>query len=111
VVDGEPRGEGLVECIREGMNKGVVHVSMRTLVDMTRFTGAVDWSTLHTIRDMGPWGTDGESRVAYLVRNNVFEAIIKIIQILFARTRHRSFDNFPEAIAWLEAKATPKRRP
>ncbi|HXJ03297.1 MAG TPA: hypothetical protein VNH44_18910 [Micropepsaceae bacterium] len=109
VAEGEPSGLSLVDCIREGMVKGVLHDSMRTLVDMTRFTGAVDWAALHTIRDMAKWGSEGDSRVAYVVRNNVFDALIKIVQILFADTRHRTFDNFPDAIAWLESK--PSRRP
>ena len=104
IVEGEPSGQSLVDCIREGIHKGVVHASMRTLVDMTRFTGAVEWSALHTIRDMAAWGTDGDSRVAYVVRNSVFDAVIKIVQVLFPNTRHRTFDNFPDAVAWLESK-------
>jgi hypothetical protein len=110
VAEGEPSGKSLVDTFREGIDKGAVHESMRTLVDMTRFTGAVEWSALHTIRDMGAWGSEGDARVAYVVRNNVFDAVIKIVQILFPDARHRTFDNFTDAIAWLESKSAPKRR-
>ncbi|HEX3485858.1 MAG TPA: STAS/SEC14 domain-containing protein [Micropepsaceae bacterium] len=104
IADGEPSGQSLVECFRKGVEKGAVHASMRTLVDLTRFTGAVDWRALHTIRDMGLGSAEGQSRVAYVVRNNVFDAIIKVVQILFVNARHRTFENPADAIAWLEAK-------
>ena len=40
-------------------------------------------------------------QVAYVVRDNAFGAIIKVISALFGRTRHRAFSGRPEAIAWL----------
>jgi hypothetical protein len=105
VVENEPGGACLVACFREGLEKGVLHPSMRALADVTRFTGSVDWEAIHVVAGMAAWGEGGESRVAYLVRNDLFEPLIKILQVLFDKTRHQSFTDLAKAIAWLESDA------
>ena len=77
---------------------------MRALADVTRFTGSVDWEAIHAVADMADWGDTEGSRVAYLVRNDQFAPLIKVLQVLFAKTRHQSFTDLAEAIAWLEAR-------
>jgi len=103
-VAGEPRGHDLTQCFREGLDKGLIRPSMRTLVDLTRFiTGAVDWSAIFALRTLAPWGKDeGESRVAYVVRTKTFRPLLKIARVLFFRSHHRAFDNHADAIKWLE---------
>ena len=104
VVAGEPRGNDLTQCFREGLDKGLIRPSMRTLVDLTRFTGTVDWSAVFALRTLAPWGKDeGESRVAYVVRTNTFLPLLKIARVLFFRSHHRAFDNHADAIKWLES--------
>lgn len=104
IVLGEPEGECLTGCFREGLDRGVLRPNMRALVDLTRFTGAVDWSAIYTVRVMAPWGNDKDaSRIAYVVRNNMFGALIKIAGVLFSNSRHRTFDDFDAAVAWLES--------
>lgn len=102
VVEQEPGGACLIACFREGLEKGVLKPSMRALADVTRFTGSVDWEAIHAIAGMAAWGEGGESRVAYLVRNDLFEPLIKILRVLFDKARHQSFTSLVDAVAWLE---------
>ena len=105
VVRGEPKGEHLVECFRDGLDSGSLRPSMRTLVDLTDFIGTVDWRAILTVRTLAPWGKkdSGTALTAYVVRNDTFGALIKIIRTLFLGSTHRMFDNFQGAIAWLES--------
>jgi hypothetical protein len=74
VVEGEPRGEYLLRCFREGLDKKLIRPNMRTLVDMRRLVGGADWSAVFTLRTYAPWGhrPDGVSATAYLLRNDMF---------------------------------------
>jgi hypothetical protein len=103
MVEQEPAGACLIACFREGLEKGVLRPSMRTLADVTRFTGSVDWEAIHAVAAMADWGEGGDSRIAYLVRNDLFEPLIKILRVLFSKTSHRSFTTVEDAVAWLEA--------
>ena len=105
-VQGEPAGDCLTKSFREGLDKGVLQPNMRVLVDLTQFTGAVDWGAVFQVRTMAPWGKNsdpGASRIAYVVRNKMFGPLIKIASVLFYRSRHRAFDARADAIAWLES--------
>ena len=105
LIGGELHGAHFLECFREGLETGVLHPNMRTLVDLTGFTGAVDWGAVFTLRTLTSWGNKGvdQSRVAYVVRNDMFGALIKIVRVLFFNTQHRTFDNYVDAIAWLQS--------
>ena len=111
VVRGEPKGEYLVECFRDGVDSGALRPCMRTLVDLTGFIGTVDWKALLAVRSLAPWGKkdSGVSLIAYVVRNDMFGALIKIIRTLFLGSTHRMFDNFAAAIAWLESQNLTER--
>ena len=102
-VEGEARGEIFVRCVREAVAQGIVHKNTCSLIDLTLFTGTVDWKALNIIRDMTPWGEGRETRVAYLVRNNRFGLVVKVVEVLFGGLRHRIFNNADEAIAWVMA--------
>lgn len=54
VVEGEPRGEYLLRCFREGLDKKLIRPNMRTLVDMRRLVGGADWSAVFTLRTYAP---------------------------------------------------------
>jgi hypothetical protein len=104
VIEQEPAGECLIACFREGLERKILRPNMRALADVTKFTGSVDWDAIHAIDAMADWGEGGDSRVAYVVRNDQFAPLIRVLQVLFAKTRHRSFGTFAEAIAWLETR-------
>lgn len=103
VVDGEPTGDQLLSCFEAAREAGWLRPNMRALVDLARFTGLVDWSAIGAIRDMMPWGTGTEeaSRVAYVVRNDVFGMLIRVMGALFPRSRHGLFFEQSKALAWL----------
>ena len=108
-AEGEPTGQDLVTCFHRAQDAGWLEPNMRTLVDMARFTGVVEWSAIHAIKQMAPWGTGpgAAPRTAYLARDNLTGMIVKILSFLFPRTRHRVFFNETEALAWLRAPDAP----
>lgn len=103
VVDGEPTGDQLLSCFQAAREAGWLRPNMRALVDLARFTGLVDWSAIGAIRDMMPSGpgTEKVSRVAYVVRNDVFGMLIRVLRALFPRSRHALFLEQSKALAWL----------
>ena len=105
VAVGEPPSTLLLEHFREGLAQRVLHPNMRTLVDLTRFVGVVDWSALSKLRALAPWGTDpGEPpRTAYLLRESSAVMMVKAVSALFPQSAHKAFTDKDEAISWLEA--------
>ncbi|HEY4264145.1 MAG TPA: hypothetical protein VGM72_02420 [Micropepsaceae bacterium] len=104
IIEQEPAGGCLIACFREGLERKILCPNMRALADVTGFTGSVDWDAIHAIGAMADWGEGGDSRVAYVVRNDQFAPLIKVLQVLFAKTHHQSFTNRKDATAWLESR-------
>ena len=104
-IVGEPSGPDLVDCFRRALATGRLKASMRAMVDLTEFSGAVDWRAVDTIARMAPWGRGrpGEARVAYVVRNQPFFLLIKAAWARFPLVQYRIFFSRPEAMVWLEA--------
>ena len=100
-IEGEAQGDSFVHCVREALDAGLIDKNTRSLVDLTLFTGSVDWKAVGAVRDMVPWGEGRETRVAYLVRNSRFAAIVKVAEVLFGGLRHRTFASREKALAWL----------
>ncbi len=71
------------------------------LVDMTKFTGVIDWSVLPQISEVMPKGHCTTNKNAYLVRNDMFAMLAKINIALFPDTQHATFMSEKEARAWL----------
>lgn len=103
VLEGEPPAEVIVESLTAGLDAGWLHLSMKTLVDLTRYVGVIDWGALKRLSEVAAWGkvSPEKSAVAYVVRNNEYGLIIKAISALFGRTRHRAFSARADAVAWL----------
>ena len=104
LVDGEPAGKTLIDTFGEAIATGKLK-SRSTLIDLTRFTGSVDWDAVRTLRDMTPHGIESASSVAYVVRNRLFIKLIKIAKVIFPKMRHEAFSSRAEAAAWLDAAA------
>ncbi len=103
IVEGEASGENLVSAFRQALDQGVVDLWMPSLVDLTRFTGAVDWAAVRTVREMAAWGRGNKpkSRVAYVLRDQRVVVLVKIIAVLFPRSMHRAFYDVAEAARWI----------
>jgi hypothetical protein len=107
LIDGEPPGKCLSGAFAEAMQSGKIRSSMAALVDLTHFTGEVDWSHVEAVRAMADWGKDGDSNVAYVVRNQMFHGLIKVARAMFADARHETFLNRADAVAWLDSLEKP----
>jgi hypothetical protein len=101
----EPTGTDLLACFKRAEADGWLQLQKRTLVDLTRFTGTVDWSALHAIKQMtaARAGQGIQDRVAYLARNYLLRMVVNVVCFLFPRTQHRLFLDQAEAIAWLQS--------
>lgn len=71
------------------------------LVDMTGFTGVIDWSVIPEISEVMPRGENRTNKNAYVVRNDLFAMLAKINVALFPDTQHATFMSEKEARAWL----------
>lgn len=101
-VAGEPNGSQLVACLRSGIEQRRMRPPLPVLVDLTEFTGAVDWSAIGKVARLSRAHARG-TRVAYLVRNPAFALLVKAAAMRFPRSLHRSFLDRRSALAWLGA--------
>ncbi|MBN9588207.1 MAG: hypothetical protein BGN85_00905 [Alphaproteobacteria bacterium 64-11] len=103
VLVGEPGCDLVIEALETGRRQGWLKLSMKTLVDLTRYFGVIDWASLTRMSQVADWAGESpeKSWVAYLIRNSEFGAIIRAVSALFGRTRHRAFTDRAEAVNWL----------
>ena len=104
-VSGEPSGRLFLEQFQEGLARKLLQPGMRTLVDVTRFVGVVDWQAMAKLREMAPWGEDKDNqpKTAYLLREGGGAMLVKAVGALFPDSEHRIFTQQADAIAWLES--------
>jgi hypothetical protein len=104
-VTGEALDEGVVDCLREALAAGAIRPNMLCLVDLSNFNGGIDWSAIHTIMDLAPWGTEAgrASKVAYVTKSAWFSAMLKLTTVLFPKTQHRQFSGLHHALQWLNS--------
>jgi hypothetical protein len=102
LADGEPQSKYLIDVLAEAVASGKLD-SRSTLVDLTHFTGTVDWEAVTTMRKMTPRGIESASKVAYVVRDKLFVNLLKIPTAMFPKIRHRAFTSRAAAIAWLDS--------
>jgi hypothetical protein len=104
-IVGEPSGPDLIDCFRRALASGRMKPCMRSMVDLTSFSGTVDWRAIDVIARMAPWGRGrpGEARVAYIVRNQPFFLLVKAAWARFPLVQYRIFFSRNEAVVWLQA--------
>jgi hypothetical protein len=106
-VAGETLDHSIVDCFREAIAAGVVRPNMVCLVDLSNFTGGVDWAAIHAIAELVPWGSESDrpSRTAYVTKSAWFSAMLKLASVLFPKSQHRQFSGVQKALQWLQADA------
>lgn len=111
LIEKEACADNLVSCFRQALHVGWLKRSLPTLIDLTRFTGAVDWRAIRAIsRLVGRQADrDQRSRVAYLLRGGQGNALVKIASAMFPLSTHRTFSKAEPALIWL--KASKGRKP
>ena len=108
-LEGEPPGEYFVDSFREGVNRGLARPGTPTLVELTRFRGVVDWSSIVMVRALAPWGKANGSPVAYVGLDSMLGMLVNIAATLFPASRHRLFASEIEAMEWLRVAPEDNR--
>ena len=105
-VAGDGLDDSIVGCFREAIAAGAVRPNMVTLVDLSNFNGGVEWSAIHAIADLIPWGSEigRASRVAYVTKSAWFTALLKLVSVLFPKSQHRQFSGVHNAMQWLNSR-------
>jgi hypothetical protein len=106
-VAGEQLDNSLVACFREAMAAGAIRPNMLCLVDLSNFNGGIDWSAVHAMADLAPWGTEAgrASKTAYVTKSAWFSAMLKLTSVLFPKSQHRQFSGVHKAMQWLQEKS------
>jgi hypothetical protein len=104
-ISGEALDSGIVGLFRDALAEGTMRPNMMTLVDLSNFKGGIDWSAIHAIAGLAPWGSGPGPmpRVAFVTRSVWFAAMLKIASILFPKSEHREFSSAANAIRWLQS--------
>jgi len=102
-VAGDALDDSIVDCFREAIAAGAMRPNMVTLVDLSDFSGGVEWPAIHAIAALIPWGSESgrASRVAYVTKSAWFAALLKLVSVLFPKSQHRQFSSVNHAVQWL----------
>jgi hypothetical protein len=105
-VAGEALDDSIVDCFQEAIAEGAMRPNMVTLVDLSDFSGGVEWPAIHKIAALIPWGSEigRASRVAYVTKSAWFAALLKLVSVLFPKSQHRQFSGVNHAVQWLREK-------
>jgi hypothetical protein len=106
-VAGDALDDSIVDCFKEAIADGAMRPNMVTLVDLSDFSGGVEWPAIHKIAELIPWGSEigRASRVAYVTKSAWVAALLKLVSVLFPKSQHRQFSGVNHAIQWLREKS------
>lgn len=98
------------EALATARQAGWLDNALPTLVDLTGFSGNVDWEELRAITHMADWPPpDGRSLpVAYVSDATLVIMLVKVAQAFFPWARHRVFSRRDWALDWLREKTTDR---
>jgi hypothetical protein len=110
-VRGDALEEGIVDCFRNALAEGAIRPNMLSLIDLSDFSGRFEWSTIHAIVQLAPWGSEPgrASKVAYVTKSAWFSAMIKVTSVLFPHSQHRQFSSVHRALQWLQSHKRAER--
>jgi len=97
-----PPSDSVVSLLQEARAAGFFHNDeYSALVDLSHFTGIVDWNEIKKIGDVLPKGDTRTNKNAFVVRNEFLGLIAKIAGAVFPNTQCAAFKCESEARAWL----------
>jgi hypothetical protein len=79
----------------------LVSDQFNALIDLTEFTGVIDWDEIRKISEVMPKGASRTNKNAYLVHDTFLAMVAKITSVLFPQTECAAFTTENEARAWL----------
>lgn len=101
-IEGTIQSEDIVNVLKDAREAGLFKDdNFSALVDMTNFTGVIDWRKIPEISEVMPKGETRTNKNAYVVRNDFFAMLAKINAVLFPKTLHATFKTEEEARLWL----------
>lgn len=95
---------GLVrEALARGRRDGWIVAARPSLIDLSLFSGNIDWAELRAISQMADWTPPGGRvlPVAYVSDHTLFIMLLKLVQVFFPWARHRAFGRRDWALDWL----------
>jgi hypothetical protein len=94
--------EHLITVLKEMRSAGHLQSDdFCALIDLTGFTGNIDWDEVKKIGSVMPEGQSRSNKNAYLVRDTYLAMIAKITAVLFPHTECQAFTNEADARQWL----------
>ena len=101
-IKGAINSEHLIAVLSEMRAAGqVTSDDFSALVDLTGFTGAIDWDEIKKISTVMPQGDSRTNKNAYVVHDSFLAMVAKITAVLFPKTECAAFSTETEARKWL----------
>ena len=101
-IKGAIDSEHLIAILCEVRAAGqVTSDDFSALIDLTGFTGAIDWDEIKKISTVMPQGDSRTNKNAYVVHNSFLAMVAKISAALFPKTECAAFSTVKEARKWL----------
>ena len=101
-IKGAINSEHLIAILCEVRAAGqVTSDDFSALIDLTGFTGAIDWDEIKKISTIMPAGDSRTNRNAYVVHDSFLAMVAKITAVLFPKTECAAFSTVKEARKWL----------
>jgi hypothetical protein len=101
LADGEPNTPDFSDIFGAAMATGHLRGTLAVLLNLSAFTGNVDWDTIKALYASIDWHGIDSLHIAYVVRNQEFATLTKIAGVIFGSAQHRAFIDEAAAIAWL----------
>lgn len=100
---GEVLSDDVVGAMRMAEGRGWLGPDSRMLFDLTLYAGSIEWKILRQLLDMPCWGAAAGRRMhaAYVVRDGLWSAVIRVFSTHFEGTRHAAFTSAAQARHWL----------
>ncbi|GAA0532153.1 hypothetical protein GCM10008941_09400 [Rhizomicrobium palustre] len=82
------------------LEQGLVQPATEVFVDLTDFSGTVDWGFVGTIPKLAIWKPPPQ-KMAFLVGSEPLAVLAKVVGVFVNNTKSKTFTDPYEAHAWL----------
>ena len=103
-IFGDTLAHDIKTAMRIAHSLGWLQPHSRSLVDIRRFSGSIDWRMLRDLTELTPWSRDRSSQsshCAYLFGDRLRDWFLSIVAGIYPGAGHRKFEEEAKAMAWL----------